>query len=260
MRRTLPVPIDGDCPSIATRSSTLATVAAFLVPLASGSSRTGNTTASSGSSRGRTPAMTRPSGRIAGMSLLLCTARSTSRRSSASSISFTNSRLPPTSDSGASCSRSPDVRITTISHGGPPAAAMRAATVFACHNASWLPRVPSRSVAVIVARRRDDDRRSRRSPRLPSCAFAIARERLHFPPFVFGEREQPRQRLGVHRHRLGIGQRLELFGWREQQLLDNQVGDLVDARACFRRQRRQLEIEPFELGAADRFEPFAQRH
>ena len=54
------------------------------------------------------------------MSLLLCTARSISPRSSASSISFTKSRLPPTSDSGASCSRSPDVLMTTIRHGGPP--------------------------------------------------------------------------------------------------------------------------------------------
>ena len=55
------------------------------------------------------------------MSLLLWTARSISPRSSASSISLTNSRLPPTSESGASCSRSPDVLMTTMRHGGPPA-------------------------------------------------------------------------------------------------------------------------------------------
>jgi hypothetical protein len=46
--------------------------------------------------------------------------------------------------------------MTTISHGGPPAAAIRAATVFACHNASWLPRVPSRRVVVIGVGRRGD--------------------------------------------------------------------------------------------------------
>ena len=67
------------------------------------------------------------------------------RRSSASSISLTKSRLPPISDSGASCSRSPAVLMTTIRQVGPPAAAMRAATVCACHSASWLPRVPRRS-------------------------------------------------------------------------------------------------------------------
>ena len=64
-------------------------------------------------------------GQTAGMSLLLCTARSMSPPSSASSISFTNSRLPPTSESGASCSRSPEVLMTTMRHGGPPASAMR---------------------------------------------------------------------------------------------------------------------------------------
>ena len=53
------------------------------------------------------------------MSLLLCTARSISPASSASSISLTNSRLPPISDSGASASRSPDVLITTISQATP---------------------------------------------------------------------------------------------------------------------------------------------
>ena len=57
MRRTLPVPIDGDCPSAATSSST--------VP---GAARrpSGSTTASSGFSRGSTPAMTSPSGSSGG--------------------------------------------------------------------------------------------------------------------------------------------------------------------------------------------------
>ena len=46
----------------------------------SGFSRTGSTTASRGSSRGSTPPMASPSGSTAGMSLLLCTARSISPR------------------------------------------------------------------------------------------------------------------------------------------------------------------------------------
>ena len=102
------VPIDGDWPSAAT--SSLERRRCVRPRLDAGS-----TTASRGSSRGSTPAIARPSGSTAGMSLLLCTARSISSLSSASSISFTNSRLPPTSDSGASCRRSPDVLMTTIS-------------------------------------------------------------------------------------------------------------------------------------------------
>ena len=98
--------------------------------------RPGNTMTSRGSSRSSTAPMASPSGRTAGMSLQLCTAKSTSPRSSASSISLTNRRLPPTSDSGASCSRSPLVLMTTISHGGPPACSTSAAAVRACHNAS----------------------------------------------------------------------------------------------------------------------------
>ena len=48
------------------------------------------------------------------MSLLLCTARSISPASSASSISFTKSRFPPISESVASASRSPDVLMTNV--------------------------------------------------------------------------------------------------------------------------------------------------
>ena len=110
-------------------------------------STAGNTIASSGSSRGSTAAICRPSGSTADMSLLLWTARSMSPPSRASSISLTNSRLPPISESGASCSRSPEVLMVTIVQGGPPAAAMRAATVLACQRASWLPRVPIRSIS-----------------------------------------------------------------------------------------------------------------
>ena len=113
----------------------------------------GSTTASSGSSRGSTAAIVRPSGSTAGMSLLLCTARSISPLSSASSISLTNRRLPPTSDSGASCRRSPDVLMTTMRHGGPPAAAMRAATVVG---------LPQRELAAARAEPKLAERRPRR--------------------------------------------------------------------------------------------------
>jgi len=62
------------------------------------------------------------------MSLLLWTARSTSPLRSASSISFTNRRLPPICDSGASDSRSPLVRITWISASTPARSRSNAAT------------------------------------------------------------------------------------------------------------------------------------
>ena len=153
MRRTLPVPIDGLAPRDATRSSIDETVRLTpdTTPVVSGFSRTGNTTASSGFSRGSTPAIVRPSGRITDMSLLLWTARSIWPPSSASSISLTKSPLPPISESGRSCRRSPSVLMITISQAGPPAAAMRAATVLACHSASRLPRVPRRRATASAA-------------------------------------------------------------------------------------------------------------
>ena len=67
------------------------------------------------SSRGRQAASISPSGSSVGMSLAECTARSIAPASSASSISLVNSPLPPTSDSGRSWMRSPEVRITSIS-------------------------------------------------------------------------------------------------------------------------------------------------
>src|SRR2546425_10311087 len=56
--------------------------------------------------------------------------------------------------------------MTTTRHGGPPARSMRVATALACHNASWLPLVPSRS--------------SRTRP--PFMAFTEAGERRRRPP------------------------------------------------------------------------------
>src|SRR5262245_52296626 len=238
-RRTLPVPIDGDWPRAATRSSTL--VGPDDWP------RLPRTTASNGFSRGSTPAIARPPGSTAGMSLLLWTARSISRRRSASSISFTNSRFPPTSERGASWRRSPLVLIVTIWHGRPPAASRRAATVRACHNASWLPRVPRRSSGMSEG--------------------SFARERLDLPIGAFpraiagvAQSEEPGQCFRIRADGVGIGHRFELFGRGEEQLLDNQARDLVDASAGLRRQRRELEVEPIEFRAPDGFEPLPQWH
>ena len=128
IRRTLLVPSDGDSPSAATTS--LKDISAVRTVL------DGNTIASRGSSRASTAPTFKPSGRIAGMSLLLWTARSISSRSNASSISLTNSRLPPASESGASCSRSPAVLMTVMRHERPLVSRSRAATASACHSAS----------------------------------------------------------------------------------------------------------------------------
>src|SRR5262245_24971978 len=154
--------------------------------------------------------------------------------------------------------------MTTISHGGPPAAAMCDATVLACQRASWLPRVPRRrtcatDVAYFVAAR---------------WGFGIWGSPLHEPlPWSrfasewfdiagrlrLAQSEKARERLGIRHRRVGVAERLQLLGWRHQQLLDDQVGHLVDARTRFGRQRRHLELEPFELGAPDLLEPLAQR-
>ena len=115
MRRTLPVPMFGRCVRVP-RPDPSSVSALCPVP----SALTGSTTASSGSSRGSTAAIARPSGSSAGMSLLLCTARSMSFLSSASSISLTKRRFPPASDSGRSAIASPDVLMTTMRQGGPP--------------------------------------------------------------------------------------------------------------------------------------------
>src|SRR5258706_11496591 len=71
---------------------------------------------------------------------------------------------------------------------------------------------------------------------------------------VIGEREQLRQRLGIGADGFGAAERLELLGRRQQQLLDDEVRDLVDAGARLRRERRQLEVEPLQLRAPDRLE------
>ncbi len=218
-------------------------------PVVSGSSRTGNTTASRGSSRGRTAAIARPSGSTAGMSLLLWTARSISLRSSASSISLTNSRLPPTSDSGASCSRSPVVLIVTMRQGGPPVAAIRAATALRLPEGELAAARSESEFASHVATQRDG-----RAAGCDAERFDVA-----LGSSGFGQPEQAGQRFGVRADRFRVAERLQLFGRRQQQLLDDEVRDFVDPRARFRRQRRQLEVEPIELGPANRFELLTKR-
>ena len=134
-RRTLPLPTRGAVPP----SGPFPTADS----VDGGATPAGSTTASRGSARGRTAAIESPSGSSAGMSLALCTARSTSPRTSACSISFTKTCLPPTFDRLASRSRSPVVVMTTSSHSRPVPRRIRAATALACQSASSLPRVPS---------------------------------------------------------------------------------------------------------------------
>ena len=89
----------------------------------------GRTMASLGSARSSTAAIESPGGSSAGMSLLLWTATSTVLASRASSISFTKSRLPPTSESETSCSRSPEVLMMISSQMDPVRCSRRAAVV-----------------------------------------------------------------------------------------------------------------------------------
>src|SRR5262249_59452088 len=70
---------------------------------------------------------------------------------------------------------------------------------------------------------------------------------------------EARQRLGVRLDGVRIANRLQLLGRCEQQLLDNQVRDLVHARASVWRQRRQLEVQSLELGPADVLESLTER-
>ena len=79
------------------------------------------------------------------MSLLLCTARSISLSEQRVLDLLDEQPLAADLRQATSCSWSPDVLMTTMRHAGPPDSAIRAATVRACHSASWLPRVPSRS-------------------------------------------------------------------------------------------------------------------
>ena len=109
-----------------------------------------DSSASRGSSRARTQPISRPSGSQVSMSFNECTARSIVPRSSASSISLVKRPLPPISASNRSCTRSPVVRIVTISTAPAAprpgwAAISRSRTSAVWRSAIGLPRVPRRS-------------------------------------------------------------------------------------------------------------------
>ena len=165
-----------------------------------------------------------------------------SSSSSASSISLTNSRLPPTSESGADCSRSPVVLMMTSST-STPADSSRAATVRACHSASWLPRVPMRSGECI----------SRGGSAIRAVFAAPRRTAPRRRARTGGSGRPSRRDQGL------VADRLQLLGRRQQQLLDEELRDLVDAGARLGRQAGQLRLEPRQLRLADRLEPLAQR-
>ena len=113
---------------------------------------------------------------------------------------------------------------------------MRAATAL---------RLPQRELAAARAesklQRRHAGMQSRHQRRVAVCSNGstrpIARVRAAGSPLALGRRrpvaeaEQPRQRFGVRADGVGVAERLELLGRRQQQLLDDQVRDLVDARA-----------------------------
>src|SRR5512135_345461 len=99
--------------------------------------------ASRGSSRLVMQDRCRPSGKKVGTSFMLCTAMSISFASMASSISLTNSPLPPTFASGTSRILSPVVLIL-VSVTASPGYFFSSSdfTHSACQSASALPRVP----------------------------------------------------------------------------------------------------------------------
>ena len=124
-RRRLLVPMRGSWPSLSKVNP----------------SRAINT--SSGTSRSGIAPMHRPAGISAGMSFMLWTAISIRPASSASSISFTNSPLPPTLARGTSRILSPLVLMIFRATRVPGwRVSSRALIQLACHRASLLPRVP----------------------------------------------------------------------------------------------------------------------
>ena len=125
---------------------------------------------SRGSARSGTAASTRPSGLSeAGRSLAECTATSARPSSTACCTSFTKMPVPPTAWIGTSIRWSPAVDTTTSSVSGPSSAATRRA----CHRASSLPRVATRSGRGISGR--DRRRRARTARR-------VRRRRAHRGP------------------------------------------------------------------------------
>src|SRR5438045_793668 len=81
---------------------------------------------------------------------------------------------------------------------------------------------------------------------------------LVFGGLLVCEAEQACQCFGVRANGLSVVERLELFGGGQEQLLDDEMRDFIDARPRFGRQRRHLEFEALELRAPDRLEPLPQ--
>ncbi len=151
------------------------------------------TSASRGSSRTGTAAMTSPSGSTAGRSFIEWTAIWASPRRSASSISFTKSPLPPTSASGTSRIRSPRVMSSsswTSRPGSSPTS--REETWWACHLARALRRVAIRTV--IGGTPAGRQRRSR-SPDGGAVAGSVRPRRRRARRPRRGGRCRPRRRL-----------------------------------------------------------------
>ena len=174
--------------------------------------------ASRGSSRGRTAAIVSPSGRTTDMSFALCTARS---------IVAAQQRVLDLLDEqpfaadlrraarpAAGRRRLDDDDLA----GDAGAAARRAATACACHSASWLPRVPIRSGA--------------RASSTAACSAGCSRS-VALGLLVLADRLSANSRFSASAYAATrfVADRLQLFGRRQQQLLDDQARDLVDRRA-----------------------------
>ena len=124
IRRTLPVPMTGASSEMRRARR----------QVADARSRRAARARRAGPRAAAPPRPREPSGSSDGMSFALWTARSTSPRRSASSISLTNRRFVPVSVSGRSWRRSPAVLMMTSST-RVPRASSSPATVRACHNA-----------------------------------------------------------------------------------------------------------------------------
>ena len=124
------------------------------------------TSVSAHSSRGRQPAISRPSGHSVGKSFALWTAMSASPARSASSISFVKSPFPPNFSSDQSCRLSPDVFISTISNSAPEMRAPRySAAIRACTSAKGLERVASLIFFMQKTRRKAEKSALQKAPR-----------------------------------------------------------------------------------------------
>jgi hypothetical protein len=77
--------------------------------------------------------------------------------------------------------------------------------------------------------------------------------------FAGAQTEQTVDGLSVGDLRFFVGQRLQLLGGFEEQLLDDQARHFVDARSRVRRQTGQFAVETLEFGSANRVETLTER-